>query len=355
MSRSERKWDHIRFALKNQEEAKFSSSFDEIKFIHQSLPNISTLDVRLDHRIGELYLSSPIFINAMTGGGGDKTYRINAELAQAANACGLAMAVGSQMAAIKDNSEKYTFEVVRKENPNGILIANLGSEATIDQAKEAVDMIEANALQIHLNVIQELTMPEGDRDFTGALKKIEAIVRSVEVPVIVKEVGFGMSRETVKSLSSVGVSIIDVGGFGGTNFAEIENNRRNKPFSFFSDWGIPTPISIIEASSVIGQQTAIFGSGGFKGALDIVKGLAIGAEAIGMAGYFLRILVEKGIEPLMEEIETLHREITFIMTALGASSLAELKRVPLMISGETHHWLYQRGIDTSKYSRRQIK
>ena len=352
MSRSERKWDHIRFAFTNQE--KPSSAFDDIKFIHQSLPNISTLDVRLDHSIGELYLSSPIFINAMTGGGGDRTYRINKELAQAACATGLAMAVGSQMAAIKDKTQKYTFEVVRKENPSGILIANLGSEAKPDQAKEAIEMIEANALQIHLNVIQELTMPEGDRNFKGALERIEAIVQAVDVPVIIKEVGFGMSSETVKSLSSVGVSIIDVGGFGGTNFAEIENNRRKRALSFFADWGIPTPISIIEASSAVHNEAAIFGSGGFRNAGDIVKGLAIGAEAIGMAGYFLRKLVENGLDSLKEEIETLHREITIIMTALGAATVADLKRAPLMISGETYHWLNQRGIDTKKYSRRSI-
>ncbi|MED4204229.1 type 2 isopentenyl-diphosphate Delta-isomerase [Neobacillus mesonae] len=350
MSRSERKWDHIRFALANQE--KPFSAFDDIKFIHQSLPNISMLDVRLDHSIGELSLSSPIFINAMTGGGGDKTYRINKELAQVAGATGIAMAVGSQMAAIKDKSQKYTFEVVRKENPSGILIANLGSEATPDQAKEAVNMIEANALQIHLNVIQELTMPEGDRDFTGALNRIEAIVRSVDVPVIVKEVGFGMSRETVKTLIAVGVSMIDIGGFGGTNFAEIENNRRERALSFFADWGIPTPISIIEADSAANGRTAILGSGGFKGAMDIVKGIAIGAEAVGMAGYFLQTLIERGIDALKEEIETLQHEISIIMTALGAANVADLKKTPLMINGETYHWLHQRGIDTTLYSRR---
>ncbi|WP_066385081.1 type 2 isopentenyl-diphosphate Delta-isomerase [Neobacillus mesonae] len=350
MSRSERKWDHIRFALANQE--KPFSAFDDIKFIHQSLPNISMLDVRLDHSIGELSLSSPIFINAMTGGGGDKTYRINKELAQVAGATGLAMAVGSQMAAIKDKSQKYTFEVVRKENPSGILIANLGSEATPDQAKEAVNMIEANALQIHLNVIQELTMPEGDRDFTGALNRIEAIVRSVDVPVIVKEVGFGMSRETVKTLIAAGVSMIDIGGFGGTNFAEIENNRRERALSFFADWGIPTPISIIEADSAANGRTAILGSGGFKGAMDIVKGIAIGAEAVGMAGYFLQTLIERGIDALKEEIETLQHEMSIIMTALGAANVADLKKTPLMIKGETYHWLHQRGIDTTLYSRR---
>ena len=352
MSRSERKWDHIRFALENRQNR--SSAFDDIKFIHQGLPNIGVSDVGLDHEIGGLYLSSPIFINAMTGGGGDKTYRINKELAIVAKNTGLTMAVGSQMAALKDSSQKYTYEVVRKENPSGVIIANLGSEASAEDAKGAIEMIDADALQIHLNVIQELTMPEGDRDFTGALKRIESIVKETNVPVIVKEVGFGMGKDTVKDLLSIGVQIIDVGGSGGTNFAEIENKRRDKSLSFFNQWGIPTGISIFEASSV-SKNLSIIGSGGFMSGHDIAKGLAIGANAIGMAGYFLQILINEGIEVLQKEIEALQDELMMIMTALGAKTISDLKKAPLIISGETYHWLNQRGIDTKLFAQRSIK
>ncbi|PLS02114.1 type 2 isopentenyl-diphosphate Delta-isomerase [Neobacillus cucumis] len=351
MSRSERKWDHIRFALENRQNR--STVFDDIKFIHQSLPNIHVSDVRLNDSIGELYLSSPIFINAMTGGGGEKTYRINEQLAIAAKHTGVAMAVGSQMSAIKDKQERYTYDIVRKENPKGIVIANLGSEATIENAKLAIDMIGANALQIHLNVIQELTMPEGDRDFTGSLKRIEEISNAVDIPIIVKEVGFGMSKDTVSSLISAGVSIVDIGGFGGTNFAEIENKRREHSLPFFNDWGIPTPISIIEAVST-GNGVPIIGSGGFSSSLDIAKGLAIGASAIGLAGFFLKILVDEGLEALVKAIENLHMELRMIMTALGARTISDLKKVPLIISGDTYHWLNQRGIDTKQYSQRKI-
>lgn len=352
MSRSERKWDHIRYALDYGQEGR--TAFDDIQFIHQSLPNINVSNIRLDHSIGELSLSSPIFINAMTGGGGEKTFQINKGLATVARNTGLAMAVGSQMSALKDKSERYTYEIVRKENPKGILIANLGSEATAEDANMAIQMIDANALQIHLNVIQELTMPEGDRDFSGALRRIEAIVKAVDIPVIVKEVGFGMSKETVEMLSSVGVSAADVGGFGGTNFAKIENKRGGKSLSFFNQWGIPTAISILEASFA-SSKVSVIGSGGFVSAFDMVKGLAIGANAIGIAGYFLRILVEEGIEALQEEITTVHNEIMMIMTALGARTISDLKRVPVIISGNTYHWLEQRGIDTKSYSQRTIK
>jgi len=352
VSRSERKWDHIRFALEDRQNR--STVFDDIQFIHQSLPNIHVSDVRLNDVIGELSLSSPIFINAMTGGGGEKTYQINKQLAIAAKHTGVAMAVGSQMSAIKDKRERYTYEIVRKENPNGIVIANLGSEATIENAKLAIGMIGANALQIHLNVIQELTMPEGDRDFTDSLNRIERISRGVDVPIIVKEVGFGMSRETVESLFSAGAAFVDVGGSGGTNFAEIENKRRKQSLPFFNNWGIPTPISILEAASV-SNGNPIIGSGGFSSSLDIAKGLAIGASAIGLAGFFLQILVEEGLDVLVEEIKNLHMELTMIMTALGAKSISDLKKAPIIISGKTYHWLTQRGIDTKQYSNRKMK
>jgi isopentenyl-diphosphate Delta-isomerase len=352
VSRSERKWDHIRYALETGQ--KRLTSFDDIQFIHQSLPNINVSDVSFHQKIGGLSLSSPIFINAMTGGGGEKTYSLNKQLAMAARELGLAMAVGSQMSALKDKSEKYTYEVVRKENPSGVLIANLGSEATPDQAKMAIDMLEANALQIHLNVIQELAMPEGDRDFSGALKRIEKIIREIDVPVIVKEVGFGMCKETVESLAGVGVSAVDVGGFGGTNFAEIENKRSDKMQAFFNQWGIPTAISISEASQS-SLPVSIIGSGGFTSSIDIAKGIALGASLTGFAGHFLKILVEEGIESLIEEVSSLHNGLIMIMTALGASSISELQRAPLMISGQTFHWLSQRGIDTKAYSQRTIK
>jgi isopentenyl-diphosphate Delta-isomerase len=352
VSRSERKWDHIRYALETGQ--KRFTAFDDVQFIHQSLPNINVSDVTFHQKIGELSLSSPIFINAMTGGGGEKTYNLNKQLAMVAKEAGLAMAVGSQMSALKDKSESYTYKVVRKENPSGVLIANLGSEAIPDQAKMAIDMIEANALQVHLNVIQELTMPEGDREFSGALKRIEAIVKEVNVPVIVKEVGFGMSKETVESLSSIGVSAVDIGGFGGTNFAEIENKRSEKSQAFFNQWGIPTAISISEASHA-SKSISILGSGGVSSSDELAKGIALGASAIGFAGFFLKILVEEGLDALYQEILSLHDELTIIMTALGARSIQELQRAPLMISGQMHHWLNQRGIDTKTYSQRTIK
>jgi len=349
LTRSKRKWDHIQYALTTGQSR--DTGFDDITFIHQSLPDSSIEQVSLKTMVGELSLSSPLFINAMTGGGGERTEEINRQLANIASETRVAMAVGSQMSSIKNSSEISTYKIVRKENPNGLIFANLGSEASVDQALQAVDMLEANALQIHLNTIQELTMPEGDRDFTGALRRMEAIVKKLPVPVIVKEVGFGMSRETAKKLTQIGISIVDVGGFGGTNFAKIENERRNRLLSFFNSWGIPTVVSIAEVKYSFPDLT-VLGSGGIQSSLDVVKALSLGASAVGLAGYILKILFEEGIEESMTEIEEIKKEIGYVMTALGLTTIKDLQKAPLVIEGKTHHWLNERGINTKIYSNR---
>lgn len=348
LEREKRKLDHIEFALKTGQQHK--SGLEDISFIHQSLPGISLNNVNLTAEVGGLKLSSPIFINAMTGGGGLETERLNGDLAIAARETGIAMAVGSQMAAIKDPRQQASFKVVRQENPDGVLIGNLGGEATVDQAKRAHEMIGANALQIHVNVIQELTMPEGDRNFAGTLSRIEKINRSIGIPVIVKEVGFGMSMETVQQLRSVGVSIIDVGGFGGTNFAKIENERRAKVLGYFNEWGIPTAASIVEAVNV-SSEISVIGSGGIQNPLEISKVLALGAKGVGLAGHFLKLHKEWGLVQLIKEINYIHEDLKIIMTALGCGNISELRESKIVITGNTYHWLTQRGIDCSSYAK----
>jgi len=349
VSRSRRKWDHIQYALETGQ--KSLTGFDDIKFVHQSLPNTNLALIKQQTKIGELSLSSPIFINAMTGGGGEKTYRINRELAIAARETGSAIAVGSQMAALKEPAERRTYQVIREMHPNGIVLANLGSEATVDQALAAVEMIEASGIQIHLNVIQELTMPEGDRNFQRALERIVEIEQKLAVPVIVKEVGFGISAETAYELASSGIRYIDIGGFGGTNFAAIENKRRERVLPFFENWGIPTAASLIECKAAAPKMSVI-ASGGIQNSAEIVKALSLGADATALAGYLLKVLLENGTESLIEEILLIKTEISMIMAALGASTIEELRDVPLVISGDTYHWLDQRGIDTKTFSQR---
>jgi isopentenyl-diphosphate delta-isomerase len=350
MTRAERKLDHIKHALSTGQSR--ATWLDDIRFVHQALPDSSWDKVSLQTQIGELVFGSPFFINAMTGGGGAKTTELNSQLARISREMNIPMAVGSQMAAIKNPEEIATYATVRKENPNGLIFANLGSEATVDQAKRAVDMLEANALQIHLNVIQELTMPEGDRDFRGALTRIEQLVNELDVPVIVKETGFGISREAALKLQSINVAAIDVGGFGGTNFAAIENERRHRKLTFFNDWGVPTAAALIETAT-LNSKIPVLASGGIQHALDMVKCLSLGASAVGIAGVVLKTLVEDGEQETIDLIKEINEDLTMLMVSLGANTIQELQQVPLIISGELHHYLTLRGLDTYTYANRK--
>ncbi|MCP2036371.1 isopentenyl-diphosphate delta-isomerase [Planomicrobium sp. HSC-17F08] len=341
--------DHIQYALSTGRSS--GTLFDDVRIVHQALPNLGVEDISIHTGTGDLKLESPVFINAMTGGGGSQTEKLNGMLARAAKETGIAMAVGSQMAAIKDADERASYEIVRKENPNGFIIGNLGSEATVQQAKEAVEMIEANALQIHLNVIQELTMPEGDRDFKGALERIAEIADKLHVPVIVKETGFGVSREAAEKLAATQIAAIDVSGYGGTNFAAIENERRARKLSYFQEWGVPTAAAIIEVKKVFPKT--VLASGGIRDAQDMIKAFVLGANAAGLAGSFLKTAVEHGESRLISEIEALTEDLQMMMTALGAKSISELVNCPAVISGELYHYLVMRGYEPSVYANRK--
>ncbi|WP_018922219.1 type 2 isopentenyl-diphosphate Delta-isomerase [Salsuginibacillus kocurii] len=349
MSRAERKRAHIEHAL----ETGFvgGNGLDDVQFVHNSLPETSLSQTKLDTTIGELPLSSPIVINAMTGGGGQETKEINGALARACAKTNTALAVGSQMAALKDPNEKTTYETVRSNHPNGTIFANLGNEADVEQAKQAVEMIEADALQIHLNPIQELVMPEGDRDFTGTLTRLEQIVTKIEVPLIVKEVGFGLSYETVRQLHTIGVQTVDTGGRGGTNFSKIENKRRDNPLAFFDRWGLSTAVSLCEALEAMPKGDVI-ASGGIRGPEDIAKALALGASACGLAGQMLLVLKEEGEDGVVAWIEETINILRVIMTALGVSTIQELQQVPLVIQGNTKEWLLDREFWSNSYQRR---
>ncbi|WP_093212259.1 type 2 isopentenyl-diphosphate Delta-isomerase [Sediminibacillus albus] len=339
MSRANRKLEHIKYALEsNKEEV---SAFDGMKIIHQSVTSLNWDDIELHTKLGGLSLSSPLFVNAMTGGGGMDTETINKNLAIAAKETGISMSVGSQMSAIKNNEEERTYRVVRSENPNGIIFANLGSEASVEQAQRAVDMIEADALQIHLNVLQELIMPEGDRNFERMESRIEAIVNRLPVPVIIKEIGQGFSKESALRMKNVGVEYIDVAGKGGTNFSIVENRRRKTPLSSFDYWGIPTPASIKEVHSVF-PECQLLASGGIRNGLDGAKSLILGAKAFGMAGSLLKVLVNEGLEALVERIEDIHKEVQMIMLMLESKTPDQLAGKPHVFTGELYDWIHQR-------------
>ncbi|CAM3717350.1 type 2 isopentenyl-diphosphate Delta-isomerase [Alkalicoccus chagannorensis] len=336
MSRSQRKIDHIKHAL-NQEPP--GGGYDDIRFVHQSLPETDAADVNLKQKFQGKDWDYPVMINAMTGGGGTETERLNESLAEASAYLKIPMAVGSQTAAVKDVSQEHSYTIVRRKNPSGLIFANAGMDCTYEQALRCVDMIEADAMQIHLNTVQELVMPEGDRAFSGILAGLEKLVRDLPVPLIVKEVGFGMSRDTINKLSSIGVSRIDVGGRGGTNFASIENARRSLPLEGFNSWGMTTAESLLEVRGFGGHVTA---AGGIRDAGDAVKSFALGADAVGMAGPALRMANEGGTEAVIDGMNHMIEEIRFIMTALGTETVEAVRHVPYVLHGSLKEWAEQR-------------
>lgn len=348
-----RKDDHVRLALEQGTAQRRSRHFDDLRFVHHALGAIDVASVNLQTTVADATWSMPFYINGMTGGS-EYTGTINRALAIAAAETLIPMASGSMSAYFKDPSCAPSFTILREENPHGFLMANLSANATPSQARKAVDLIEANALQIHINAVQEIVMPEGDRAFQHWPKNIERIVETVGVPVIVKEVGFGMSSETVRTLSSLGVEYVDVAGNGGTDFAQIENSRRtNDPFALLNGWGQSAVTSLIDCRAMARDcGVRLLASGGVRTPLDVVKALALGAHAVGVAGGFLAIVHESGPEALIREISTWQEQVRSIMALLGAESVGALTQTDIITAGAVRDFAKARDIDTARLARR---
>jgi len=348
--REKRKDEHVKLAL--QTDFVSDSDFDDLFFIHRSFPEAGIKDISLKTKIGSLSLDCPIYINAMTGGS-KKTEIINASLAEAARETGVAIAVGSQHAGIRNESLAGTYSVVRKKNPKGLVFANVGADVPIKFAKRAIDMLEADALQIHLNVPQELVMPEGEREFTGLLGKVEKMVEAISIPVIVKETGFGISAETLLELKNIGVHYVDLGGRGGTNFIQIENERRSKrDYSYLKEWGQSTPISLMEAQQFLNDMI-IMASGGIRNPLDAAKCLTLGAKAVGIARPFLKALHSNGVTGLVEELNDWKDHLKTILLMQGSRTITELQECPIMVTKAVREWCELREINIQRLAMRK--
>lgn len=342
--RSKRKIDHIKYSLMLEKE-KNKNYFDDITIVHNCLPETNFDELDISTTLYNLHLKTPIIINAMTGGT-IEAEKINLSLAKIAREENLVIAVGSQKIALRDSKYERSFKIVREVNPKGLIFANLGAEVSVEDAQRAIDMLDADALQIHLNAPQEIAMPEGQKNFKGILKNIENILNTVKVPVIVKEVGFGIAKEEAKKLADIGIKIIDVGGKGGTNFLAIEN-RRNKenPLYNLENWGIPTPVSLLEVVKTVGNKVDVIATGGLRTGLDAAKSLALGAKATGFSGGILYELLTHGSEALKRYIKKIKREIACVMLMTGAKNIGELRQKPIVISGKTQNWLQARKIE----------
>ncbi|ADN50800.1 type 2 isopentenyl-diphosphate Delta-isomerase [Vulcanisaeta distributa] len=345
-----RKDDHIRIASgQNVEEG--NNLFNEVQLIHMALPEIDLDDVDTSITIFNKRLSFPFIIGAMTGGT-ETAEKINTILAKCAEEYGIGMYVGSQRVAIVKPETARSFRVVAENAPTALKIANLGApqvsrldeKVLSDWVSQAIDMINADAIAIHLNPAQEVFQPEGEPWFRGVIDKLRFIKRVANRPLIVKEVGNGISMEVAKALvSKVGPDAIDVAGTGGTSFIRIESIRAGTTdeADVFSGWGIPTAISICEVRSV--YNGVIIASGGIRSGLDGAKAIAIGANAFSMSRPLL-LAALKGYDEAKRFIGKLLREFKIAMFLTGSRSVDELGKAPIVFGPTIISWLSQRNI-----------
>lgn len=350
MKRLKRKDEHLRLITRRMPGR---AVFSDIAFINNCLPDQNLGDVSLQTEFLGRTLRSPLYINAITGGT-KQALLVNKALAGVARELSIPMAVGSQMVAINNKSAEESFRAVRKINPHGFIYANIGSYASPEMASRAVEMIRADALQIHLNVPQELCMAEGDIIFEGMAERIRLIVKESGIPVIAKEVGFGIAGEQAKLLKEIGVRAIDIGGRGGTNFIDIEAKRAGvKVSKDIIQWGIPTAVSLVEVVDAVRKSIDVAATGGLYNSGDIAKALALGASISGMAAYPVYLLKNLGYSYLLQYLNNIEKELKKIMMMTGARSIKELQAVPMVISGYTAEWMLRRGIDPNYYARKR--
>lgn len=327
----QRKADHIQINLQQDVRSALTTGLENYRFIHEALPELDLARINPSLSLLGRRLAAPILISSMTGGA-EAAGEINERLARAAQEVGVAMGIGSQRAALERSELIPTFSIARKVAPDILLFANLGAVQLnegygIEHCRRAVDMLAADALILHLNPLQEAVQNGGDTNFAGLARKIEAICQKLETPVIVKEVGWGISERTAKLLAECGVFAIDVAGAGGTSWSQVEMHRAPNEFTrqlaaTFVGWGIPTAESIQRVKRAAPNVT-IFASGGLKDGLDIAKCIALGATLGGMAGQFLKaaaISTEKAIEMM----KLTKRQIEVAMFACGAGTLQAL-------------------------------
>lgn len=335
-----RKADHIRINLEeNVQFPRLTTGLEKYRFVHEALPELNLADVSTALELFGKPLSAPLLISSMTGGT-QMAETLNFRLAEVAQETQIAMGVGSQRAALEDEVLAASFRL-RRLAPDALLFANLGAVQFnygygIDQCRRAVDMLAADALYLHFNVIQEAVQPEGDTDFSGLLKKIEAVIRQLEVPVIAKEVGWGFSEKTARALAGVGVRYIDVAGAGGTSWSEVEYHRAPNAYyaqvaRSFADWGIPTADSIQYVRKGA-PDAVVFASGGLRDGIDVAKCIALGATIGGLASPFLKAAAESE-EAAYQIVRVLTAQLRIAMFSAGVGDVAALRET-VLVRGE---------------------
>ena len=354
---SRRKIEHLELCSECCVESRnVSAGFEDVTLVHRALPEISMNDINTSVDFFGKKLSFPFLIASITGGHPETT-KINAALAKAAEEVGIGIGVGSQRAAVDDPRQVDSFKIVRENAPNAFVYGNIGAaqikEYGVEKVNSLVSMIDADAIAIHLNFLQEAIQPEGDVDASGCLEMIEKICAAADVPVIAKETGAGISREDAIMLKKAGVSAIDVGGVGGTSWSGVEVYRartdndklREHLGELFWDFGIPTVSSIIECK----VDVPVIATGGVRTGVDIAKSIALGATAAGAALPFVSPAFE-GAEAVADSLRLYEQELKAILFLTGCADIKALSRTPAVVTGKSYDYLTRRGFNVNDYA-----
>lgn len=330
--RKDRKKEHIEEYLKSTYEN--TSLFEDVYIENNSLPELNFDEIEMGIRFLGKDIDYPVMLNAITGGT-SFSKEVNRKLSKIARKYNIPMALGSQTIALKDEESHSSFRVVREiMGDDGVVIGNLNAQASIEEARKAIDILDADGLQLHLNPAQELVMEEGDRDFAGLLENVESLVKNIDKPIIVKEVGFGISRDVAERLYDIGVRYIDISGRGGSNFIEIEARRhRGIDFTDMYSWGIPTAQSLIQCRN-IRDDYRLISSGGIRTSMEVLKSLILGADIVAISGELLKHVVEGGIEQGDKYMGDLFYKLKILMLLTGSKDVEKVKNVPYKVTGK---------------------
>ncbi|HGC9144666.1 TPA: type 2 isopentenyl-diphosphate Delta-isomerase [Streptococcus agalactiae] len=321
-----RKDDHIKYALKYQSPY---NSFDDIELIHSSLPKYNVNDIDLSTHFTGQSFEFPFYINAMTGGS-EKGKAVNHKLAQVAQATGIVMVTGSYSAALKnDEDDSYPTTDLY---PDLKLATNIGLDKPVPAAESTVKAMNPIFLQVHVNVMQELLMPEGEREFHMWRSHLKEYVDNIQCPLILKEVGFGMDLQSIKDAYDIGITTVDISGRGGTSFAYIEN-QRGRDRSYLNTWGQTTAQSLINAQSMMDKMD-ILASGGIRHPLDMVKCLVLGAKAVGLSRTVLELVERYPVDDVIAILNSWKEDLRMIMCALNCKKITDLRQVNYILYGQ---------------------
>lgn len=327
----QRKKDHVELSLSDEVEYSTPTGFEQFQFIHNALPEVNFKDVTTEATFLGRTFSFPLFISSMTGGYTDAG-SVNTIIAEFCEENHLPFGVGSQRIMLEDPETISTFSVVREKAPNAFIASNLGGAQLVGglpekQLRVLIDSIQADAVIVHLNPLQELMQPEGDRNFRGIEDGIAKMADDSPVPVIVKETGAGITGSVAKRLLDAGVAVVDIAGSGGTSWAKIENRRpsNKQPREIFDEWGTSTVQCLLDITELKQDQTfELIASGGIRSSYDIVKALCLGADFTASARPVIQSIMEDGYDGIQQLFDAWKYQVRVILTLLGCEQISDL-------------------------------